>query len=261
MEDNEKIKIKANIKKLRAIDPVLPRDFMNFYGTYSSSTIEDYEKSFERVLKGENFVRFLQARKEPITVIDLMSPTDVLASLFAQLPEKHKKGLAVGMSDMRSFSKENKGQRDADLNIDYISNTPSNKDLGDISQNITWQEIDRWLAGQKADLIVERAEAGLFSVPHMDLFYRTFIQRIWDRLDDNGGMFVGQTLPAEQFKSFGINLLEWVQNAKQEGIDVDYQEGTVPWQSGRKVQLAGALRIVKHPGSPNLLPHFPVQGA
>lgn len=254
MEDKTRSQRFEGIKETRRVDPALQRDFVKMYKTYGSSRIADYEASFSGVLKGKSFKEFLEERPNPLIVIDLMSPTDVLASLFKEIPGKEKRGLAVGLSDLRQYSSIDRLQRDKELNISYISNQNDNGRLGDISINETWDAIDSWLDNQKADLIVERAEGGLISLPHTELFYKTMLQRIWDRLKDDGGMFVGQTFSDKVYKPLGINLAEWVDRARIQGVDINHYEGPTPWSAGMDTRLAGSLRIVKHLDSPEELP-------
>ncbi len=246
------------IKELRGLNPSLPIDVLERYKTYNSD-IESYERSLSGVLKGRTFEGLLRDRNEPIRAIDLMSTTEALASLFQKLPDKDKKGLAVGLSDMRVYDKRmNKEKRDADLNIDFLGTKYGGNAtkglMGDISSGATWDAIDDWLEGEKADLIIERAEGGLITLPHTDLFYKTMLQRVWDRLKSDGGMFIGQSFADQAYKTYDIDLLGWVDRATQQGIDLMYEEKMVPWSAGQKMILAGALRMTKHPDSPMMLP-------
>ncbi len=187
--------------------------------------VEDYDDSFREVLGGKDIASIIKTRRSPV-VIDLMSPSDRLANLFSQVPNKRKLGIAVSLEDLRSDEKK---QADKDMDIRQIA--------GDILKFSTWREIDQALQDRKADLIIERALDGLSLIPQYKILYGTILRKIWNILSKENGIFLFQ-VPRE---SIDMSLWIWTRIFKEYKIDV----------LGEGSQF---MKIVKTPDSPIELP-------
>lgn len=109
-----------------------------------------------------------------------MAPTDTVAELFlGRGPEDEKLGIAVTLVDRRS---DEVRRQDAAMNIHHIS--------GDILKKPTWTQIGKVLDGRRADLILERALAGLIYIPKDDKLLYLLLNRAWNLLADNGTMLI-----------------------------------------------------------------------
>lgn len=190
------------------------------------SPIEIYEELFEDVLGDITIVEFVKSRPSPI-VIDLMSQSAALASLFRLLPRGHcQLGLSVALSDKRTGIEET---QNADSKIKHLA--------GDILSNDTWKKIDNELVGRKADLIMERANAGLTLIPHENIVHAVLLRKAWKILNKNGGMLIFETPSIGYDKS----LDKWVNYLKENCVDAVYD---------REI----AVKIIRTPNSPEKLP-------
>lgn len=176
----------------------------------------------------QRIVEFVSARSAPV-VIDLMSPSNAIASLFEAANKKDAFGIAVSLRDRR---KDLRKKRDQELNIHQLA--------GDLMKASTWDAIEKELDGRKADLILERAIGGLSCIPDSVGFYAVALNRIWKLLSDQGGVFLGQ------FKSriLADNKFEqFFQLAKQSNLEICFSPANF-YSEFRKI------KVVKHPDPP-----------
>jgi hypothetical protein len=210
----------------------LKGDRMSYYGRkwgFYGKNIDTYEDSFSEVLHGS--IRNLLKDKEDLVVIDLMSPSGALKTLFQQLPNGKKFGLAVSLEDLRTGKEK---REDAKLNIAQIS--------GDILVPSTWKRIEEQLQGRKADLIMERAVDGLICIPQDPRLYAVFSNKIWGLLKKDEG-----TLLAEFPGIYNLLVWEMISALKDDNRSM---------LSLKDSYGACYLRLVKTPNSPEKLP-FP----
>lgn len=186
-----KQKQKENLENL-----YLPNETWNVYGgreyriksaNVPERLVSGYEKTLSGILGGMNLVDLISEKQNPV-VIDLMGPSDMLADLSAKNEIRNKRtlgilGIAVSFRDVRS---ETLRERDESLNIFQIE--------GDLMDNRTWKKIEERLGGRKADLIIERAAAGLNCIPRDPIFYAAVLEKIWKLLCNQNGAFVGEVL-------------------------------------------------------------------
>lgn len=116
---------------------------------------------------------------------------------------------------------------------------------GDLVVDKTSKSVDRWLRGEKTDLIVERMVGGLDEVPHDPYLLRQQANLYYRLLSDGGLMFV-------QIPKFATRLVPlWVESARRESsgtIDASYGIYTNQYAS------TTVLRMHKLPGAPLELP-------
>lgn len=198
-------------------------DKWHAYGT----DIESYEISFREVLNGSTILDLLKDRPFPV-VIDLMGPSKAVSTLFKKFPDKQKLGLAVSLSDLRSGRQK---ERDEKLNVIQIA--------GDIMRSSTWNEIERKLQGHKADLIIERARAGLNYLPSDPRLFAMLLNKAWRLLSRENGILMAQ-IPGE-LRSQAKTWADSIRNNSK--IDL----------SGNP-RVISCLKIVKTPNSPEKLP-------
>jgi hypothetical protein len=192
--------------------------------------IESYENYFRSILEGKSIVDLVRQKPSPV-VIDLMGPSDTLVSLFEKIPDKLKFGLALSFLDMRDG---NKKERDKKIGIEQLK--------GDILKKSTWKEIEKILDGKKADLIMQRALAGLLHIPLNGKLYALLLRRAWNLLSDNQGVFLIQFPFGSKsvLEDKGVEVFDWITLIRENGIDVVYS--------------SNALKLTKSPNSPKKLP-------
>lgn len=200
------------------------------------SDIEDYNQTFKPVLDGNKLEDIISEKTFP-TVVDLMGPSDSLASLLAKFPEVNTRGVAVTLQDLRDKDKK---ARDESLDITQIS--------GDITRGNTWNEINRALDGRKATLIVERAVAPLDYFPLHEAILIPLISRAWKILDSDYGIMLLQTPRHKDIINSGVRETEWFRMLAHQGVKV---ESYYPFRE------RGAIKIVKTPWAPKELPLLP----
>lgn len=223
--------------------------------------IRHYQKEFNAVLHGETIVNFVKSRESPV-VIDFMGPSDTIASLFKKLPpDKPKYGLAISLDDIRSRGKV---KRDEKLNIQQLA--------GDITESSTWKEINDRLQGRKADLIMERAQSGVWNIPLDAKLYAILINKAWQMLSEQHGMLLVQVPDSIDLLRYKIPITRWVNYLKEKGIDADYrsisrslQEFLVRNTFGIGAPLGsisyyGSMKLIKTPDSPKDLPFLNIPG-
>jgi len=171
----EEIRLQTQLNRIRGDRKSYDNGPWGMYG----KDVSNYGWSFLGVLD-ENIKDLLKNRKNPV-VIDLMSPTDAIYSLFLEIPDKKKLGLAVSLEDMRKRKKKN---RDAEMNIKEIA--------GDLMKSSTWDTIEEELDGRKADLIMERAVDGLECIPQNPKLYAILLNKAWKLLSKDGGILLAE---------------------------------------------------------------------
>lgn len=232
----------SELKRLRQYEEKLKKEGMADHGWFAyGSDISSYQKWFDRVLQGNTIVGFIDRKPSPI-VIDLMSPSDTLASLFEKLPgDKPKFGLALSLGDRRDLRQK---ERDDRLNIEQIA--------GDITQPSTWKEIQSRLHGRNADLIMERAGAGLNSIPDNKKLYSILINKAWRLLSDQVGMLLAEVTYEENDRH---RIKEWTEFLKGKGINAVYDVTKDTTKSTSTIPLIYAcIKLMKTPDSLKDLP-------
>lgn len=201
-------------------------DTKSGWDTYDSS-VQSYQISFRKVLEGKDILSWAQS-KDTLTVVDLMSSSEAIASIFTSLPsDKPKFGLAVSLEDVRSDLQK---ERDGRLNIEKLD--------GDIILPSTWRKIEKKLAGRRADLIVERAQGGILTLPRDSGFYEFTMGRMWKMLNE-GGMLLLETPYLCNF-SMPADISQWARLLMINNINAIFDDY--------------AMKLVKTPDSPEKLP-------
>ncbi|QQG41851.1 MAG: hypothetical protein HYV90_00865 [Candidatus Woesebacteria bacterium] len=208
----------------------------DYWKTYGSS-IEDYDKSFRAVLEGGHIVDLVRDSNEPV-VVDLMSSTEAIASLFGQLSQSNKLGIAVSSEDDRLPDKK---RRDDQMGIKHVP--------GDLSQPASWKTLKETLGGRKANLILERGGMGVQSLPFNENFYGYVFNRLWEIVSEDGGTILIQGSTTHALEQTGIRVKEWVDLLKSNGVDVVLDVGEDDFGFDYTT-----LKIVKTPESPKKLP-------
>ncbi|MCW1930164.1 MAG: hypothetical protein KIH62_002500 [Candidatus Kerfeldbacteria bacterium] len=210
----------------------------------------DYEREFENLFfERDGIRRFVSERKNkglPVVIGDFMSDGHALSGF---LPDA---GLAISLRD-------NTNER---IRAEYVAAHISVLE-GDLSHAAAWREIDRWLDVQapdskKFDLILccPHGPMTLFSDDPRFLF--VFLQRMWRRLNPDGGMLLTQ-VP----RSFSYLLESWERTLHIQGIDVLSDMSMlkhprfVPKQdffSPQYVEISPHIRIDRKISDPERLP-------
>lgn len=215
---------------------------------YQNSKISSYDQSFSNVLEGRKISDLIKATTHPV-VIDLMSAPNTLHTLFQEVPEVEGRGLVVGLKDheVGEFRPEAQAAYQ-DPNVTML--------YGDISTNKTWAEIRDWVEsnGGKADLVMERAMAGLYHLPQHKRMYGMLLNRAWELVKDDGGVLLFETLNREKLGQLGISLDNWVEELKSAGLDVGYDPGDLMAKPSDLISQTGKIMLTKTPESPSVLP-------
>lgn len=200
------------------------------WATYGSS-MDEYNDVFEDVLD-KGIFKLLIDRPNPV-VIDLMGPSKAISTLFPQIPQQSKLGIALSFLDKRTPEEK---ARDIELNIYQIS--------GDILQRKTWKELEDKLQGRKADLVIARPVAGLTHIPIDKRILTGLISRIWNLLTENNGILLLQTRSQSEFSKKNIDIEKWIRFLKEKQIDA----------RSSFYCISGVLSLIKTPNSPTNLP-------
>lgn len=201
--------------------------------TYESH-IDSYDETF-RLALGTSIGSFIKDRKSPV-VVDIMSPSFTLVSLFAKVSDKNKFGLAVSLRDERTRVRK---WIDRVVNVRQLA--------GDIMLSATWRNIDEVMQGRKADLIMERALAGLNILPPHPKLYAILINKAWKILSDKEGVMLFQTPSESDLLAADIHIQDFVDNLTGKGINAEcFKSGA---STGRSV-----LKLIKTLDSPEKLP-------
>lgn len=211
----------------------------------SGSDFSDYLVDFKNFIKSSkvmDHVEKLKYVRNPV-IIDLMSSTHALQDLYLNYLDMNPiAGLAVSPDDIRSSS-----ERECDdiYNITHLN--------GNLRDPQTWKDMNAWLNGRKASLIMSRPFAGLRYIPTRPLFYKSVMTRLWDMLDSDGGMMMLQTPEYHILESCGIPVKSWMGALKQEGI---YCQGISSYVSTDFKQRYGLVMLQRRPHH-NVLPELP----
>lgn len=214
-------------KQIRENRRSLAGDHWSIYG----SSMDEYNDVFEDVLDRGIF-ELVRHRPNPV-VIDLMGPSTAISTLFPQIPQKSKLGIALSLHDKR---KPEEKARDIRLNIHQIS--------GDILRKKTWKEIEDKLQDRKADLVIARPVAGLRNIPIDKRVLTSLISRIWHLLTENNGILLLQTHFQLNYSEKNIDIEKWVKFLKEKQIDARSSFHS----------SSGILSLIKTPNSPADLP-------
>lgn len=203
--------------------------------TYES-LIGSYDETFHLAL-GTSIISFIKKRKAPV-IVDLMAPTFTLMYLLTHVSDKNKFGLAVSLTDERGRMRK---WMDKYEHVQQVA--------GDIMSSSTWRDIDDVMQGRKADLIMERALGGLDILPRHPKLYAILLNKAWQVLSDKEGIMLLQTQHNAALLETGINIQDFINNLKTEGINVELFGLDAGTPNKRLV-----LKLVKTPGSPKKLP-------
>lgn len=166
-------------------------DFADFrrdsWGIYDSP-ISSYDHAFRSVLGRDSLAervaqRAAETGKTPF-VIDFMASTAALRSLSRSLQHRHggiaMEGVATGLTDQRHGEDRVEDKRNGIVHVP-----------GNILRSDTRRLLRKAIGGRPADLIVERAVAGLACLPFHQKFYGYALDTLWSALAPDGGqMFV-----------------------------------------------------------------------
>jgi hypothetical protein len=215
------------------------QDDWDVYG----DSLKHYEETFAPILKPETILGFIKQRPFP-TIVDIMAPSATIAGFFKKIPEKSDKlGIAVSLLDRRSPYAKN---RDRELNIKQLS--------GNIMSGSCWKKIDNELGGKKADLIMERAEGGLWCLPKNENFYLSLLNNAWNLLCENNGMLLFQVPSYIVLKRASVHVEGWLNILKKQGLNFSYSNNKHSDNDQEAWLDRGVLKIIKTPDSPKKLP-------
>lgn len=204
------------------------------------SKVASYEESFKSVLEGRTIPSLIRNRPSPV-VMDLMAPPATVHELLQDFPGG--RGLAVSLPD-HSLRDEPQEVKDA-YNAAHVTWLP-----GDLTRLSTWGGIARWLNGQRADLIMERASGGLEWIPNKKLLFGFMFNEAWSMLSPQGGTMLVEIPRADNLLRMGVDIEKQVKLLKDRGMDVSFDPGgtrnILPYPTPEN----GKLRIVKTPDSP-----------
>lgn len=232
----EKRSLYSEIRKARQQEePQYGNDSSQVGWSIYGSGIDTYIKdAFWPILSREELGTFIQARN-PLVVVDFMASSSALASLFKNIQNVQKTGLAVSLEDHRDYQLR---IRDRYLGIEQIT--------GDLTEKTTWKKLEQALNGNKADLILERAAGGLGYLPAHRRFFAIVLRKTWQLLSPAGGMMLIQTPKVGILNGLDIDMYEWEDLLLKNQIEATYY----PYSSC----FGGALGLVKTVDSPPQLP-------
>ncbi len=208
---------------------------------YHNEPIESYEDTFQHVLEGKKISDLLAGKEDPI-VIDLMGAPRTTHDLLSEFPMG--RGLAVSLAD-----------HDPDKFNEYFRNFYKSEKVTWLDKDITkpeaWRSIETWLDGKQADLIMERAIAGLELLPAHKKMYGILLNQAWKNLSNNNGVLLFETPRRDELMQNGINLDTWAENLKSV-VEVKYDPGR---PEDKLVRYRGAnFMLIKTSSSPPTLP-------
>lgn len=120
---------------------------------------------------------------------------------------------------------------------------------GDLSMSSTWKKLIDELAGEKADLILERGGMGVQYVPFDERFYGYVLNRLWGIVSEDGGVILIQGPTTHALRQTGIRFKEWVNLLQSNGVNAVFSEG----EDELGFDYA-SLKLVRTPESSTLLP-------
>lgn len=206
-----------------------------------NESVQSYERSFGAVLEGRTLNDLISSRLVPI-VIDLMAPPRTVHDLL--LPFHDGRGLAVSLPD-HNLKDVREDLREI-YKMDKIKWLPE-----DITHPGTWRNIEQWLDGNKAHLIMERGMAGLEWLPLDKRLFKVLFDKAWHLLDPNGGILLFETPRSNQLLRKGVDIDAWVKSLHGL-VDVKYDPGNIAGSDPRFE--SGKIMITRNPNSPESLP-------
>lgn len=209
---------------------------------FHNERVWSYEESFGAVLEGKTLYDLISARPAPI-VIDLMAPPRTVHDLLLPFPDG--RGLAVSLPDHRL--------KDVGEDLHKIYKMDKIKWLPeDITHPGTWQNIEQWLEGNKAHLIMERGMAGLTLLPLNKRLFKVLFDKTWQLLDPNGGILLFETPRQDKLLKNGVDIDAWVKSLHGL-VDVKYDPGNIE-EVIDQTRIYGKIMITRNPNSPASLP-------
>lgn len=214
-----------------------------FYWGYQNEPVKSYEESFVTVLGGKYISDLISSKQNPI-VIDLMSAPYTVHDLLMPFPTG--RGLSVGLPDhnVRDYKKE---VQDA-YKSQQVTWLPK-----DITDADTWREIEQWLHGNKAQLIMERGMGGLALLPASKRILGILVNKAWSNVDPNGGVLLFETPRRDKLLEKGVDANAWVDSLRTV-VDVKYDPGEPKEEYSDPRFETGKIMITRRPDSPSLLP-------
>lgn len=213
---------------------------------YSHTKLEDYEKSFSKVLRKKFYEEVEQRKLQnlPTYAADIMGPGKVLHELSLT------KGLAVTLADGRFM---NEKQQDDDRNIDRIA--------GDILAKKTRLAVDKWVKqntdGRGLSLVMVRPLEGLDYLTDDPKLWYELLKYFWKKLDKEDGLLYAQIpLSPESPKKNWELVNDWVKKVEKGHGDLfglKYDPGIIDIEGMHKI---ASLRLVRTKNSPESLPKF-----
>lgn len=205
--------------------------------TYSmvGSKISSYEEEFREVLGSDTITSIVSRSQRPV-VVDLMATPSTLMDLFEKARVPGAKGISV------SYNTHPYSTHYGHHNITEIG--------GDLVKKATWRDIKAVMAGNKATLVMERARAGLSTMPRSLPFYAVMINRAWSLLDPNGGTLLLEAPlvhAGDRNALTSQNLAKWEALLRSNGISVSLQPNTY-------YSLRPTIRLERKKGDPPKLP-------
>lgn len=204
--------IKESKKKLTGVQtwPIYDSNHSAYKNHFS-----EFQRSIEDISKIENPV-----------VIDLLSSSSAIRSLFLDTLHEDMKGVSVGLEDLRPG---NIRVIDRKLHVTHI--------VGDLGKPSTWDCIKTELGERKANLILERGYAGVAYLPQDPLYFLYAMDKIWNTLSSENGTFIGDFIQISIPKN---SIYNWSENMQKKGIDIECG--------------INSIKVVKHIDSPQKLP-------
>ncbi len=208
---------------------------------YHNEPISSYEESFAKVLEGRSIADLIRTRPIPI-VIDLMAPPGTVNELLSTFPSGRGLAVSIPDHDTKALPEEDQLAYDSQL-VKWIPK--------DITQADTWKEVQAWLQGDKAHLIMERGMGALRHLPMHKLIYGILVNKSWANLDPNGGILLFETPNKASLAQNGIDIDAWIKVLKN-AVDTRYDPGK--WASSNPQLETGKIMITRTPNSPAVLP-------
>ena len=221
--------------------------YVNLDSPLTAEYENNFEDSFKDVLpKGEKYLReyLMDLFKEKTEGIVAIEYGGIAERLFRGLPQEYiKKTLGVTLVDESDDEKKENRKKYQDEHPDLKPHTIMENT--DIFSDETYPKINKWLDGDKVDLIFERMLKGVEYVPEEAYKVAETIQLWYQMLAEGGVMFV--QVPVVFNNLFTV----WAEEIKKEYaglIDLQYTEGFL------NVVGITAFRLRKLPGAPEKLP-------
>lgn len=212
-----------------------------------ASSFSNYLKDFQQVDEDciiESFCKSLK-EKEPAVILDFLSWTEAIRSLVNQYHISSVKGAAVAYSDTRGIFARLADRR---LNIKQL--------CGDLNTKTPWKNVEEFLDGDKAHLIMERGYGGLMHLSYDPAFYYRVIGKLWETLSPDGGLMLLQIPTFSFLEKQGIPINRWIDNL---GGDVYCKFAPEYAPVHKSLDLLtgsfGLIMLRRDPNSPEKLPH------